>query len=330
MISELFIFFIALAVLAVLGKYIIQSLVDLSRLLGMKEFVVAFFTISVGAVAPELLVGISSALRGVPEMALGNVVGENIFLLTVTVALCTFFTSQGIQVESKTVRMGITFTVAAALLPLLLIFDGELSRWDGIILIGFFVLFIYWLFSKRERFLKIYAPVKQDEKTLVRPGLIKNLIIATAGLAAVIICSQIIVSSAQAFAEAWPLSLTFIGIFFLGLGTALPETYFALTLTWRGESWMVLGGIMGGVAIASTLVLGLVAIIHPIIIEDVTSLVLGRLFLAIAAIVFLFTISTSNRITKKEGLILLAIYIIFLLLEITLPGTGLLVENTGL
>lgn len=319
MLTQLIIFAAALAALVVAGNWLIRALVDLSRYFGLKEFVVAFFTVSIGAVAPEFIVGISSALRGMPEIALGNVVGENIFLLTVTVALCTFISRQGLTVESRTVRVGITFTIAVALLPLLLILDGELSRIDGAVLIFCFLLFVGWLFARKDRFLKVYQPAEKEKISYSKSALVKNLALVFGGAVVVIASAQILINTAEAIHLARDLPLTVIGLFFLAIGTALPETYFAINLTRRRQAWMVLGGIMGGVAIASTLVLGTVALIQPIVIADISSLILARIFLAIAAVVFLATVSTSNRITKREGIILLAIYLAFLLLEISLP-----------
>ncbi len=321
MTPEIIFFILSLIVLVVAGEWVIHSLVKISRYIGLKEFVVAFFTVSIGAVAPEFVIGISAALKGVPEMSLGNVVGENIFLLTVTVALATFFTWKGLTVQSRTAQAGITFTIAVSLLPLILIMDGELSRTDGLILVIVFFIFVSWLFSKKERFMKIYDSEEREKNPQTKRQVLIHVIIVLAGISLVFIAAHFLTTSAIAFSESWGLSLTFVGIFILAIATALPETYFAITLARRGESWMVLGGVMGGVAIASTLVLGTVALISPIVVEDTSTLVMARIFLAIAALVFIVTLSTSKKITKKEGTLLILIYLTFLLVEIIISDT---------
>ncbi len=299
------------------AKWIIDSLFNIGKIFKCYEFVVAFFTISLGAVAPEFFIGISSAINKVPELAFGNILGQNILLFTLTVGICAIVLKNGIKVESRTVRAGSTFAVMAAILPLVLILNGELSRIDGVILIIFFLLFFYWLFSRKEMFTKIYNEegTPQDKKNY---SLLKSLSIFFVGLLIIIISSQGIVASAKFFSETIPLSLPTIGILIVALGVGLPETYFAVTLAKKGQSWMILGGLMGAVAISSTLVLGIVSLINPIVvnISEIPSFYIARIFLIVCALIFLFFIRTERRISTREGIALIIIYIIFVALEI--------------
>ena len=311
----------SLFALVFVGRWVINALVVMARYLGFKEFVVAFFTVSIGAVAPEFFVGISAALQGVPEVSLGNVIGENLFLLTVTVALCTFFTAKGLAVNSKTVQGGIVFTTLAAILPLFLIINGELSRLDGFILLSCFGLFLFWLFSKKERFMKIYRHDEPHlEEDVTRTTFLRSVAVALGGVAVIVFAADLLLGELLTFSEGMGIPLAALGLFVVAIGTALPETYFAVNLARHGESWMVLGGIMGGVALASTLVLGVVALIHPISLTtaDVSTLVLARIFLTIGALLLLIFVTTGHTITKREGMALLAVYISFLLAEIVI------------
>ncbi|MFP4616939.1 MAG: sodium:calcium antiporter [Candidatus Paceibacterota bacterium] len=308
----------SLAALVVVGRWVIYSLVVIARYFGFKEFVVAFFTVSIGAVLPEFFVGVTSALQGIPEVSLGNVIGENLFLLTVTVALATFFSPNGLIVDSKTVRGGIVFTALAAVLPLMLILDGDLSRIDGFLLLACFGLFVYWLFSKKERFIKIYEEETPEIEHLTKRSAIRSMFIAVGGVLAIVISVDLLLTELLSFSDELGTSLAILGLFVLAIGTALPETYFAVDLARRGNTWMVLGGIMGGIAMASTLVLGVVSLITPIVVEGLSlpSLVLARIFLTIGAILLLVFVTTDHVITRKEGAVLLAVYISFLLAEI--------------
>ena len=317
-ISSLIITLISLSALVFVGQRVIKSLVLIAKYLGLKEFVVAFFTVSIGAVLPEFFVGVTSAIQGIPEIALGTVIGENLFLLTVTVALATFFSKEGLKINSKTVRGGIIFTAFASVLPLLLILDGYLSRTDGFILLFFFVFFIFWLFSKKERFIKIYEEDIPGTEKVTRLVVIKNFFVALTGVFVIILSLNLLLGEMLSFSNELGIPLTVMGLFIIAVGTALPETYFAIQLARDGNSWMVLGGIMGGIAMASTLVLGIVALISPIVLNELSlsAIILARIFLTIAAILILVFITTGHSITKKEGLILLAVYISFLLAEI--------------
>jgi len=276
---------------------------------------VAFFTISLGAVVPEFFIGISSASRGISVLSFGNIVGQNIILFSLAPALCAFIL-KNLEMESRTVRAGSTFAVIAAILPLLLVLDGELSRIDGIILILCFTIYIFWFFSKKERFTKVYN--HEEEKPVIRKffSFLKDIAIVFGGFFLIILSAQAIIGSAIVFSDSLKISLPLIGILIVSLGTALPETYFAVTLARKGQSWMILGGLMGAVAVSSTLVLGIVALIHPIGIPDFSPFAIARIFLIISALFFLFFVRSNRKITAKEAFLLLGIYIAFLTVEI--------------
>jgi len=308
-------FLISCVLIVVAGKLVIEALIRVSRFLGWKEFVVAFFTVSLGATLPEFFIGITSALKGIPQLSLGNIFGENIILFSLAPGLSVLIL-KSLEMESRTVRAGSTFAVLAAILPLLLIWDGELSRIDGVILILCFPLYIFWLFSKKERFSKIYE--QEERQPIIKSffSFLKDIAIIFGGLFLIVLFAQGIISSAEVFSEALKISLPLVGILIVSLGTALPETYLSINLARAGQSWMILGGLMGSVAISSTLVLGSVAIIRPIVVPDLFSFAIARLFLIISALFFLFFLKTDNKITLKEALFLFGIYIAFLMVEI--------------
>lgn len=310
-----FVFFIL--AIAFIGKWVVSALVRISKFLGWKEFVVAFVAISFGAAMPELLIGVNSALKGVPILSLGNIMGQNLILFTLAPAICAFIL-KNLELESKTVRAGSTFAVIAAFLPLLLALDGEISRIDGIVLILSFFIYIAWLFSKKERFTKVYEGEsdlsEKSEKNFV--SVATNFLIVAGGLFLLILSSQGVINFALSFSDLLRIPLPLVGILIIGLGTSLPETYFAITLARKKQSWMILGGLMGSVAVSSTWILGLVSFIRPIRITDFSPLAITRIFLIAGALFFLFFIRTHKRITIKEGLFLFILYIIFLLIEI--------------
>jgi cation:H+ antiporter len=145
---------------------------------------------------------------------------------------------------------------------------------------------------------------------------IKDLIKIVFNIAILLVASYWVVISAQFFAKNLDVSIIFIGILITGLGNALPEIYFTVISARRGETWMILGDLMGAVIFPATLVLGIVALISPIYIYDFSHFYIARLFLIISAILFAFFIRTNKKISFKEGLSLLFIYILFIIVEI--------------
>lgn len=119
----------------------------------MERVCCCFFAASVGAVLPELFIGVKSALSGVPELAFGNVIGQNLILFTFSAGVCALVLKE-IPVYSRTVRSGAVFALISVSLPFLLLYDGEISRIDGLILVSAFILYTRWLFKDEDRFIK--------------------------------------------------------------------------------------------------------------------------------------------------------------------------------
>jgi cation:H+ antiporter len=116
------------------------------------------------------------------------------------------------------------------------------------------------------------------------------------------------------------ISLSLVGILIVGLGNCFPEAYFSIISAKRGENWMILGDLMGSVIVCATLVLGIIALISPFTINDLSPFLITRIFTIVASLIFIVFIRTGRKITKMEGLIFLSIYVLFLLVEIFLPG----------
>lgn len=294
------------------GGWIITGVRKISYKFGWKEFILSFLVVAFVSSLPNFFVGISSALQGIPELSFGDVVGGNLIALTLAAPLALLFSlKKEIVAESRTVQWSLFFTLGAAVLPPILVYDGMLGRIDGMILIGFFILYIVWLFHKRERFMlhrDDYKKLEPESTKLTKRDIYSGI----AGLVLIIIAAQGIVHSATFFAEGFGLSLVIIGILIVGVGNALPQIYFATSALSKGENWMLLGGIMGSVIIPATLVLGVVSLIHPINIDNIDIALASRLFLVVAALLFFFVLKTSQKLVVREAFMLFSVYILFL------------------
>jgi cation:H+ antiporter len=310
----IFIFITSCALLFWSGSFLIKALLRIAKFLGWREFVIAFFIVALAATLPNLFVGISSAFHKIPQLSFGDVVGGNVIDLTIAVALAALV-AKGLPAESKLVQTSSIFTILIAILPLLLIYDGILGRGDGIILILVFFFYVSWLFSKKERFIKIYD---EREVEIIKEFkvFLKDIGLLILGIVFLLAGAEGIVRSARFFAESFDLPLPLIGILIVGLGNAIPETYFAFLSAKKGQTWMILGDLMGSVITPATLVLGIVALICPIEILDFSPFAIARFFLIISALFFFFFVRTDQKITKKEALFLLLIYIIFVATEL--------------
>ncbi|OGZ19071.1 MAG: hypothetical protein A2175_01980 [Candidatus Nealsonbacteria bacterium RBG_13_42_11] len=295
------------------GKWLVDALSRIALVLSLKEFVVAFFIMALGTSIPNLMIGIVSALNGVPELSFGDVVGANIFDLSIVIGLAALISKAGLSSKSRTVQGSSAFTIIIALLPLLLIFDQNLSRADGVVLLLSFIIYTSWLFSKKERFTKIY---EQAPEIINLKNLFKDIGIIILGVILLLLGGQGIVKSATLFSEIFNAPLGLIGMFIVAIGTCLPEAIFSLHAARKGQDWMILGNLMGSVVITATLILGIVAIIQPVKIVDFSPFAIARAFLLASAIFFFIFLRSDHKITRKEGIFLIGIYIVFLIVEI--------------
>lgn len=310
-----FIFIGSAIMLAFSGNWLVGALARIARFLGWREFVVAFVVMAMAASIPNLFVGILSAFHKIPQLSFGDVIGGNVVDLTIAIGLAVLFSKGGILTESRTVQSSAVFTIVAAILPLVLILDGRLSKTDGILLISVFILYVFWLFSRRARFTQVYNETLTREKVSMARFL-KDFGIIIGGVIILLLSAQGIVLSAEYFAAFLGMPLILVGVLIVGLGNALPETYFAVISAKRGEGWMILGDMMGAVIVPATLVLGVVALICPIEIPDFSSFLMARAFLLISAIYFLIAVRTGKKISYREGVLLLSLYILFVILQI--------------
>ena len=313
LIIHILLFVASFVLLSFSSKWLVSNLFKVSFFLKVREFVVGFFIMAFAASAPNFFVGLVSAFNKVPQLSFGDVIGGNIVDLTLIIGLAALLSRGGLSSESRTVQGTSIFTIIIAVLPLFLIIDQKLSRPDGLVLILSFIIYIFWLFSKNERFSKIY----EHETKKTKPKYIaKNLFFLLLSVILLLVGSEGVVVSASYFSKLLNLPISLIGLFVVGLGNCLPEAFFSIQAARRGQDWMVLGDLMGGVVITATLVLGIVALICPITIVDFSPFAIARLFMVISALLFIFCLKTDNKISKKEGIFLLLLYILFLVTEI--------------
>jgi len=316
MIIEILIFLSACLILSWLSAELIKTLTEVAKYLRWREFIIAFFILGFASSLPNLFVDLNAALRGLQQISFGDIMGGNLVDLSLAMAIAVLMSKKFISTESKMVQSSAVMTTVVAVLPWILVLrTGGLDRIDGVILIFCFFAYAWWLFSEDSRFKKVYddKSIKNiDKKSLFVLALFKLIIILITLLAA----SYAVIYAAQYFAQALNVSLGLVGLLVVALGNCFPETYFAVISARKEENWIVLGDMMASVIVCGTLVLGIVALVAPFKINDFSPFFIARIFMVIACIFYLLFIASGKKLTKKEGLALLSVYIVFLLTEI--------------
>ena len=308
-----------LLLLLVVGKsasWAMRSASSLSRILGWSEFAVSAAVITMISVLPELLVSLVSAFNGVPSLALGTLLGSNVADLTLIFGLVALLGRGAIKVESAFIKTDHLF-LSFLLLPLVLGFTGHYSRLDGALLIAGGAVFLYLIL--RDRGVRTYHP-NHLSRSLAVNGLslgVSLLLLTGAAYYTVIYAEEI--------AGGLGVAPALIGLLVVALGTTLPELLFSVRAAQNSHSALALGDIWGTVIVDATLILGLVALIHPFSFNP-RLVILTGFFMLLAGIFSLSLLRSGRTLTKPEGALLLAFYGIFVIVEFILmdwtPFTG--------
>ncbi len=306
---NIFLFTISCSALVYAGMWAVKSLTRIAQFLGWKEFIVASVSMAFITSLPEFFIGITSAIHKKPELSFGDIIGSNIIALTLVIGLGAIL-AKGLKFDGKILQKSAGYASVIALMPLLLLIDGKISRIDGIILILISIVYFHHLLSKEERFSKVLSNVFNGNSVSFKLFL-KDMGIFLGSACLMLLSAEGIVSSILNIAKAFHMPLVTIGMFLVAIGTSLPEITFGIRSATTKHKGMILGDILGSVVINSTLVLGIVALICPFQVYDFSPYFSGIIFTTITCLLFVFFARTGHKITRKEAYVLLCVYVLF-------------------
>lgn len=304
MIFDISIFVFLLIVLVLSGILTTRTLSNITSYLKLEHFIAGFIIMAISTTIPEFVVGIESALAGVPILSFGDILGSNIINLTLVIGIVTFL-SGGMAFKNDVVRGDSKYMFIIALLPIFLALDQRLSRLDGIILLAVFIFYIMLLF-RRKRNLEL-------ENKITRIDFLRSCFLFAAGVVSLLISAKYLIYYASSVAVEIGIPLLAVGIFMVSFGTSLPELVFESVAMLHGYKHMAIGDLMGSTVANSTLVLGVVALINPILIVNFYMFKLTSIFLIIILFSFTMLITSKKGITRQRALLLISIYILFLI-----------------
>lgn len=274
----------------------------LARRMNVPEIIIGLTIVAAGTSAPELFVSMVSALKGTPDMAIGNVVGSNTMNAMLIVGCAAMVAPMTIC--KSTVRKDIPFSVFASVLLVLLSLNSFLGRLDGIFLLAGFALFMYYTLSQA----KVGETASVSEVKSVKPWLSAFFVLL--GLALLVIGSNIFVDSASRVAYSLGISEGVVGLTIVAGGTSLPELATSVVAARKGQSAIAIGNVIGSNVFNILLILGLTATISPMQIQGVTLVDMGMM-LGSVSLVWLFSY-TRYTVERWEGALLVIGYLVYL------------------
>ena len=293
---------------------LVSAIKFLARSTRLGKLAITSFFLALATSLPEFFVGITAALEGAPNLALGNVLGSNIADLSLVIGGAALL-GGSVIVAGEVIERDILYAFLIGAAPLLLLLDRSLSRIDGIILI-----LIYFWYNKT-----VFRFEGKGEESDVWVGrLIRKLKLRSSqnqlgwfflGAALLIFSADVIVKTAVKIAVSLNLPLFWVGLFLVAVGTSLPELSFELAAIRKKQSSMVMGDLLGSVVANSTLILGVVSLISPIKVTSLyTYLTATMFFLAIFAF-FYVMVRTKRKFERWEAGILVFLYLLFIIAE---------------
>ena len=283
----------------------IYGISNYAKKLGISKYLIGFLVVSIGTSLPELVASITGALSNQTSMVLGTIIGSNISDLTLVLGVMAI-AGKKIKLEHPIVGKFFFQTVVLVALPLILVSDGAITRPDGIILLAGFGAYVANLWIREGKMGKMKKDVKL--KHLWRDGLI------FAGcIVALLVGARILIYSASQIAAIVGISPYVIGLTIIALGTSLPEVMVEVKSILKGISSLAFGDLIGSIIANSTLVLGIVAVINPIVIDPwsiavASAVMMGTVLLGLYLL-------TKKTITWKQGAFLVGIYVVFFVVQ---------------
>jgi cation:H+ antiporter len=294
-------FIIGLALLVAGANYFVDGAAGIAKRLKVSALLIGLTVVAFGTSAPEVAVSISASLKGNNGIALGNVLGSNIFNLSFILGAAAIIFP--LSVERQTIKKEIPIMILSALSLFALGVDSVIdqnsniviSRGDGLMLLLLFVSFLYYV-------IEVARNSREVVELLDNPieGSTFKLIIKTAGgLALIIAGGYLVVESAVEIATSLGLSQTFIGLTIVAIGTSLPELVTSIIASIKKNPEIAVGNVVGSNIFNAFFILGASAVISPIAVNS--SLIIDMTFNIILSFILLFFSISHRSISKKEG-----------------------------
>ena len=273
---------------------------SIAGILKVPSVIIGLTIVAMGTSAPEAAVSINAGLAGNSDISLGNIVGSNIFNLLVVIGACAvIFPAKS---NEEILKRDLWWNIGVSVLLLITIFDGNLSRLEGIIFLAIFVFYLGLM-------VKSAMKNRIEETPMDVLPLWKSLLFVVLGLAAVVFGGDMVVDNASMIAKAWGMSDTLVGLTIVAIGTSLPELVTSITASKKGDSGIALGNAVGSCLFNILFILGMASTLTPI--NAVPELIIDTAILIAVTILILIVSKTDKKTNRMEGIICVAAYIIY-------------------
>ncbi|MEQ8418126.1 MAG: calcium/sodium antiporter [Imperialibacter sp.] len=291
---------------------LVEGASSLAKRFNISDFIIGLTIVSFGTSMPELIVNIFASLDGNADIAVGNIIGSNISNILLILGISSIISP--LPIQRNTVLSEIPFSLTATLLVAYLanaaLFGDpgtlSISRWDGLILLVFFALFMAYIF-------KIAGENKEQEiqntehvEIMLLP---KSVLYIGIGILGLFLGGKWVVDGAVAMAEYFGMSQTFIGLTIVAIGTSLPELVTSAMAAYKGNTDIAVGNVVGSNIFNLLWILGISAFIKPLQFSLVNNADILVLIVASALMILSLTTGRRNAIDRVNGIVFVLLYV---------------------
>lgn len=309
----------SLALILFGANYLVDGASNVARRFGMSDLMVGLTVVAFGTSTPELSISVLSSIRGAESLAIGNVVGSNIFNILVIIGITSMIRPVSVPKSIMTNQM--FMMVLSALVVLMLgntalldnVAANEITRSNGIFLLMLFTMFMIYTVKAAQKENKTTQPeaAVNNAQKAVKPPLLKNCLFIAGGLAALIWGGDRFVEAASDLARRWGMSEAMIGLTIVAIGTSLPELATSVAAALKGRSDMAVGNVIGSNIFNVSLVLGTAATVRPLGFGTIDNLDLLTLTGASLLFWLMAKVWGNSVINRAEGAILTSAFVAY-------------------
>ncbi len=302
---------VGLGIIVVSANGLVEGASALAKRFNISDLVIGLTIVAFGTSAPELSVSIYAAINAQTDIAIGNIVGSNIFNVFFILGVCAMIYPVSVQKSSIWIEIPLTL-LAALVLGVCAndrIIDGastsQLTATDGLIFLGFFAIFMYYTFTVAKA-----SPDETAEEVKTMP-LWKSLLFITLGLAGLVFGGQLLVDAAVEIAKFFGMSEAVVGLTIVAAGTSTPELATSAVAAYKKKSDIALGNVVGSNIFNIFFILGITSLVSPLPFREAANVdIMMTIFSSIVLFAFVM-IGKGWKISRSEGAIMLMIYIAY-------------------
>lgn len=297
---DFIIFVVAMGALIYGANFVIKESERIALHFNISHFVVGASLVAFGTSLPEMAASMMASYQGKSDMAVANVVGSNLLNITLVLSL-VFFLAKKLSPERNLFALDSAWILAPVAIFLMMIFDSEISRFDGVLLVSMMVAYLIFLLSGAKEELEVEID-ESLEKEAFRWG--RSVALLGVGFILTIGGANFVVESGSNIARLFGVSEWIIGLFLIALGTSLPELVVSIVAVRKGNADMSIGNIIGSNVANFSMVLGGASILAPLHVNLATS-AFDIALMVVAS--FILVLILANKLYNRAGAVLLFI-----------------------